>query len=1009
MSGTINKAIAPVPTAQEFLDVILSKTQRKTPTVIRSGFKISRIRSFYMRKVKFTQASFEERLDQILTEFPVMDNLHPFLNSLLNVLYDKNHYKLALGQLNTARHLIVQVGKDYCRLIKFGDSLYRCKQLKKAALGRMATIMKRQKDPLAYLEQVRQHMSRLPQIDPTTRTLLICGYPNVGKSSFVNKVTRADVDVQPYAFTTKSLFVGHMDYKYLRWQVIDTPGVLDHPLEEMNTIEMQSITALAHLRACVLYFMDLSEQCGFTVEAQCKLYQSIKPLFANKPTFIVINKIDIVRPEDLDPERKAMLDAILAEDQVSLLSLSCVSEEGIMDVRNSACDALLAHRVEAKEKTRRVENVANRVRVAVPIPRDGVERKAFIPDAVKSRKAYDKSDPERRRLERDIEEENGGAGVHSVDLKKNYMLKNDEWKYDVIPEIQDGKNVADFIDPDILAKLDELEEEEERLEKAGFYDSESDVDSDEEAIRTAASTIRDKKALIRLKNADKHKLQNRPIIPRKEQSRTLSEMTEKLKEAGYDASSLEERALLLAKAKGLVGRKRGADSDDEMDQDESFADEGDDAEMDVDEDAQASKKRRTSSSGSIVAKGKRVPGSNRQLAGLKDDEQDKKAKRLRSLAQRAPNRLARAGEGDRHETAAIPKWLFSGKRKAGKTNHSPAAAAAPAARPPEDHDDDSAARWESIRQRWLTPRRTMSDEDNDGAAGEERRAGSRKRRPRDAVFQQRIHTLEQMLRASNAAATAPGGSAGPGVVHAPPPPILSVPSSAFLSVQEEGGSGAGSSGGSQGKEKAVQDVEEDEPDGGMAIRDNGANGAHGDPVHELKKVSESIFLAFKQGRPLKEPLPLSLVTSLLFRSWFLDGTIPSNYVPEPDPPMPAHRHYLNGPTNSAPTSAFATPLLRPTPPQRTPSLLATLSQQNSRAVTPLPTSPSSSEQPPPIAGSPIPPAASPPEKPGIQPLQSSASLDGMGASSESGKLKLDVLRGSRWRTEREIASGSDVI
>ncbi len=45
-------------------------------------------------------------------------------------------------------------------------------------------------------------------------------FPNVGKSSFMNKVTRADVDVQPYAFTTKSLYVGHMDYKYLRWQVI---------------------------------------------------------------------------------------------------------------------------------------------------------------------------------------------------------------------------------------------------------------------------------------------------------------------------------------------------------------------------------------------------------------------------------------------------------------------------------------------------------------------------------------------------------------------------------------------------------------------------------------------------------------------------------------------------------------------------------------------------------------------------------------------------------------------
>ena len=52
--------------------------------------------------------------------------------------------------------------------------------------GRMCTIMKKQGPSLAYLEQVRQHMSRLPAIEPTTRTLLVCGYPNVGKSSFMN-------------------------------------------------------------------------------------------------------------------------------------------------------------------------------------------------------------------------------------------------------------------------------------------------------------------------------------------------------------------------------------------------------------------------------------------------------------------------------------------------------------------------------------------------------------------------------------------------------------------------------------------------------------------------------------------------------------------------------------------------------------------------------------------------------------------------------------------------------
>ena len=37
------------------IDIVLTRTQRKTPTVIHPGYKITRIRNFYMRKVKFTQ------------------------------------------------------------------------------------------------------------------------------------------------------------------------------------------------------------------------------------------------------------------------------------------------------------------------------------------------------------------------------------------------------------------------------------------------------------------------------------------------------------------------------------------------------------------------------------------------------------------------------------------------------------------------------------------------------------------------------------------------------------------------------------------------------------------------------------------------------------------------------------------------------------------------------------------------------------------------------------------
>jgi len=54
---------------------------------------------------------------------------------------------------------------------------------------------------------------------------------------------------------------------------------------------LQSITALAHLRAAVLYVLDLSEQCGYTIAQQAALFHSISPLFASKPLLVVANKV----------------------------------------------------------------------------------------------------------------------------------------------------------------------------------------------------------------------------------------------------------------------------------------------------------------------------------------------------------------------------------------------------------------------------------------------------------------------------------------------------------------------------------------------------------------------------------------------------------------------------------------------------------------------------------------------------------------------------------------------
>lgn len=80
-----------------------------------------------------------------------------------------------------------------------------------------------------------------------------------------------------------------------------------------NAGGVQSITALAHLRAAVLYVLDISEQCGHTLAEQAALFHSIKPLFANKPLLIVANKTDVTQVDSLSAEDKAILDEMVSE------------------------------------------------------------------------------------------------------------------------------------------------------------------------------------------------------------------------------------------------------------------------------------------------------------------------------------------------------------------------------------------------------------------------------------------------------------------------------------------------------------------------------------------------------------------------------------------------------------------------------------------------------------------------------------------------------------------------
>ncbi len=367
--------------------------------------------------------------------------------------------------------------------------------------------------------------------------------------------------------------------------------------------------------------------------------------------FVVLNKMDIKTFEDLEPEMQAELEDLTKSGDVELLRASCATQDGVQDVKNLVCERLLAERVSQKLKAgtasngalgSRLTEVMARIHVAQPM--DGITRETFIPEGVKGLKKYDKADPERRMLARDVEEANGGAGVFNVDLRKDYLLADPSWKYDRIPEILDGKNVYDYVDPDIEAKLAALEEEEERLEKEGFYESEEDIeDESEEEVLQKAEYIREKHKLLRNEAKMRKSLKNRAIIPRKFQQKPFSQLEDHLDQLGVDTESINLRGR--SQVQETRGRSVARSRTGTVDPDA----------MDVDSAPSAKERLRSRSR----VRDRSVMATNRRDDGVVDETARTKAERVAKLGQRKMNRMARAGEADRHIGATMPKHLVS--------------------------------------------------------------------------------------------------------------------------------------------------------------------------------------------------------------------------------------------------------------------------------------------------------------------------------------------------------------
>ncbi|RLF50109.1 MAG: GTPase [Thermoplasmata archaeon] len=277
---------------QELLDKALRKASKISVSAA-SNKKIDVERAKTVAKIHSVRDTLCATLDRYVRAFPSMDNIHPFYRSLIDVLIGVDSLRISLASVSGCSKNIRKVAREIVGSVRRARSVEYINKKRKEFYGRISSMIYGIGDNIAFLQSARETIKSFPEVSPNLPTVVIAGAPNVGKSMIVACLSSAKPKIASYPFTTKKLSVGHFVHEHMKYQVIDTPGLLDRPLEQRNKIERQAILALRYLAHLIVFVFDLSESCGYGVGEQKKILQSIKKDFRTIPMIIVENKSDI--------------------------------------------------------------------------------------------------------------------------------------------------------------------------------------------------------------------------------------------------------------------------------------------------------------------------------------------------------------------------------------------------------------------------------------------------------------------------------------------------------------------------------------------------------------------------------------------------------------------------------------------------------------------------------------------------------------------------------------------
>ena len=303
-------------------DEILDKAFKRLTKIEKEGHDLMQVRQrTTVARITAAGDIISTVLLKYVKAFPSMAKREEFTMELIDLLVGTDQLKKSLGALSWCSQRVSKLRQEYIRKAKGATRLNEVERVRKEFYGRASSLLKQIDSDLAFVSRARDELKRVPVIEMELPTVVIAGFPNVGKSQLVEKLSSAKPRIAPYPFTTKGITIGHFTVRYQRYQVVDTPGLLDREFEERNEIERQAILALKYLADVMVFVIDPSETSGYSLEKQLALLDSVKANFPGIPLIEVENKADLIRTVSGRPTISALTGEGVEELRSKLVEL----------------------------------------------------------------------------------------------------------------------------------------------------------------------------------------------------------------------------------------------------------------------------------------------------------------------------------------------------------------------------------------------------------------------------------------------------------------------------------------------------------------------------------------------------------------------------------------------------------------------------------------------------------------------------------------------------------------